>query len=205
MKFDDVRELRGLTQDPRFSRSELNVEGYPSEDFLALVRDVLPEQVTLVPDAENQRTSDHGWEVFKNRELLQPIVSDLSESGMRVALFVEPDVQDVRDAWRIGAHRIELYTEHYARAFDTGSFEGDVVEGVICHLCCCGGGLRPWARGQRGSRSESSKHRSLQGTNSTDRRSWYRSCIDSRRNSPRLPKCSICLLSGAALNANEVD
>jgi len=114
VKFDDVREL--------------NVEGYPSEDFLALVRDVLPEQVTLVPDAENQRTSDHGWEVFKNRELLQPIVSDLSEWGMRVALFVEPHVQDVRDAWRIGAHRIELYTEHYARAFDTGSFEHELLQ-----------------------------------------------------------------------------
>lgn len=61
-------------------------------------------------------------------ELLQLIVSGLSERGMRVALFVEPDVQDGRDAWRIGAHRIELYTEHYVRAFDMGSFEHELLQ-----------------------------------------------------------------------------
>ena len=101
-KFSDVRDLSRLVRTVEFRNAELNVEGYPSDDFLDLVREVVPEQVTLVPDSPNQRTSDHGWEVDERDDFLRPIVAQLSGLGIRVSLFVEPNDSDVEAVGRVG-------------------------------------------------------------------------------------------------------
>lgn len=119
----DVRELSSLLSGEFDDAAELNVEGYPTEEFLGLVDEVRPTQVTLVPDAPDQRTSDHGWNLSGDIRWLKSIVSGLSDSGMRVSLFVEPDEAAMRQARSTGAHRIELYTEHYASAFGARDLE----------------------------------------------------------------------------------
>lgn len=98
---------------------ELNVEGYPSESFLALVAQVRPAQVTLVPDPPNARTSDHGWDIPAARELLAPIIAQLKAWGIRVSLFIEPDCKQVEAAAAIGADCVEFYTGPYAASFPT--------------------------------------------------------------------------------------
>lgn len=113
----DVHQLRGLTAE---AGVEFNVEGYPDDGFLALVCASRPDQCTLVPDAPQQRTSDHGWDVAAHRDLLARTCDRLRRAGIRVSIFVDPDEQQARDAGQVGAHRIELYTEPYAHAFVSG-------------------------------------------------------------------------------------
>ncbi|MCS7162807.1 MAG: pyridoxine 5'-phosphate synthase [Bacteroidia bacterium] len=96
---------------------ELNVEGFPSAEFLALVEKARPAQVTLVPDPPNAVTSDHGWEVETHRGFLAPIIERLHEWGVRVSLFINPEPAQVEAAAEIGADCIELFTGPYARAF----------------------------------------------------------------------------------------
>ena len=115
---DDVRALAGPVRE---RGAELNVEGYPSEDFLALVEETRPDQCTLVPDAPGQRTSDHGWDVARHRALLEDAVARLHDAGVRVSLFVDAatpeDAERVPLAREVGADRVELYTEPWARAY----------------------------------------------------------------------------------------
>ena len=94
--------------------TELNIEGYPSEDFIRLVLDTQPAQVTLVPDAPGQLTSNHGWDVVANSEMLSKIVTRFRDAGIRVSLFVDPDPVQVLEAKIAGADRVELYTKAYA-------------------------------------------------------------------------------------------
>lgn len=96
---------------------ELNIEGYPSEDFLALIEDIKPDQTTLVPDAPDQITSDHGFDFHSQAEFLDPILARLKATGTRVCVFLDPDVEQVRLAAQSKADRIELYTEEYARTY----------------------------------------------------------------------------------------
>ncbi len=112
----DVRELRQLTRE---AGVEFNIEGYPTNDFLRLVHDVRPEQCTLVPDAPDQKTSDHGWDVVAHGSLLQQVIAPLRAARIRVSLFMDPAPELLRLVPATGAHRIELYTEPYARAFPT--------------------------------------------------------------------------------------
>ena len=100
-----------------FDHIEFNIEGYPSPDFLAMVKEVKPDQCTLVPDDVNQLTSDHGWNIAHSADLLKPVLSGLSDSGIRTSLFVDPDPKQSIAASEVGADRIELYTEAYANAF----------------------------------------------------------------------------------------
>ena len=114
-KYKDVRDLAVLIdENPMF---ELNVEGNPSDSFLELVKQTQPNQCTLVPDLPDQLTSDHGWDLKTNGELLTPIIQDLQKSGIRVSLFLDPDVSEVDLARSIGTDRIEFYTQAYADAF----------------------------------------------------------------------------------------
>lgn len=99
---------------------EYNIEGNPFPDFMALVRDVMPDQCTLVPDDPNQSTSDHGWDLHKDGERLKSIVAELKDLGIRVSLFMDPVPDDMALAKAVGADRVELYTEPYAAAFDKG-------------------------------------------------------------------------------------
>lgn len=94
--------------------TEMNIEGYPSEDFIRLVTETQPAQVTLVPDAPGQLTSNHGWDVTANIEKLKEITERFHMAGIRVSIFVDPDPIQVRAAKDAGADRVELYTKSYA-------------------------------------------------------------------------------------------
>ena len=112
IRFTDVPELDALIRS-EFPEAEYNIEGYPTEDFLALVEQAKPEQVTLVPDDPSQATSDHGWEFQQRHNMLTPIVSRLKSNGMRVALFADADPEAMRWAADTGCDRVELYTGPY--------------------------------------------------------------------------------------------
>lgn len=105
---DDVYRLRPLV------KTEFNIEGYPSPEFMELVMRVKPEQVTLVPDAPDALTSSAGWNVGQHMEFLTSIVDRLREGGIRSSIFVGTDIENVQLAARTGADRIELYTKPYA-------------------------------------------------------------------------------------------
>lgn len=103
---------------------ELNIEGNPFHALMDLVRRVVPTQCTLVPDSPEQSTSDHGWDLSRDTARLRPIVRELKTLGVRVSLFLDPDLEQIERAPDLGVDRIELYTETYARAFA----RGDVAE-----------------------------------------------------------------------------
>lgn len=117
-RHSDLPAIRALVDD-EFPQAEFNIEGYPTEEFLALVEKNQPEQVTLVPDDPSQATSDHGWNFSERAEFLEPIVRRLKKGGFRVSLFCDPDPEVVKAAKQTGADRIELYTGPY------GSFHSD--------------------------------------------------------------------------------
>ena len=94
--------------------TEFNIEGYPSQDFMDLVLEVKPEQVTLVPDAPGVITSSEGWDTVKNKEALTEICALLRDNGIRSSIFVNPDGQMIVGAANVGADRVELYTKPYA-------------------------------------------------------------------------------------------
>ncbi len=112
---------------------ELNVEGNPFPELLEIVRKVKPSQCTLVPDGPEQATSDHGWTLVSggsataDAERLAPIVRELAGRGIRVSLFMDPDLEQIAAAGRLGADRVELYTEPWARAFG-GAHQDEVLE-----------------------------------------------------------------------------
>jgi pyridoxine 5-phosphate synthase len=112
---NDVYKLRDLLRlNPDV---EFNIEGYPSEEFMALVLEIKPTQCTLVPDAPDQLTSDHGWDVLGNEELLKSVLGRLRKAGIRSSLFLDPEPTRVAEAKAVGADRIELYTEEFASSF----------------------------------------------------------------------------------------
>ena len=96
---------------------EFNIEGYPSPEFLQMIADVRPAQVTLVPDDPSQLTSNHGWNTVVHRERLTTITETLHQAGCRVSIFVDPVPQMVEGAKAVGADRVELYTGPYADKF----------------------------------------------------------------------------------------
>lgn len=102
---------------------ELNIEGNPFPEFIDLVCAVRPHQCTLVPDAPDARTSDQGWDVKREGEHLRDIVAKLHARGIRVSVFMNPDVAQIERVPGTGADRIELYTEPYARAWGTATLD----------------------------------------------------------------------------------
>lgn len=117
-KYDDITNLKQLCQQHAV---ELNIEGYPSRDFLHYCLENEVDQVTLVPDAPEQITSDHGWVVSQHGEQLQTVLSELRQAGIRSSLFMDTDSREIQLAKNIGADRIELHTESYARSFENGT------------------------------------------------------------------------------------
>lgn len=119
IRFSDLPLLRALIDD-EFPQAEFNIEGYPTEEFLALCEAAEPEQVTLVPDHPSQATSDHGWDFVAHQELLKRVVGRLKAKGMRVSLFADGDgkAEAVEAAHATGADRIELYTGPYGGCYD---------------------------------------------------------------------------------------
>jgi len=108
----DIPALANFLKDKK--NIELNIEGYPSEEFLDLVLSHDCDQVTLVPDAPDQRTSDHGWDVTAKNDFLKTIILRLKDKGRRVSLFLDPDPTLIAGVVKTGADRIELYTGPYA-------------------------------------------------------------------------------------------
>lgn len=117
IRYDDVRNLK------RVLTTELNIEGNPIPSFEELVLEVVPAQVTLVPDAANAITSNAGWDTIDNRQFLTDITSRFHAKGIRVSIFVNPEAKMVAGAKVCGADRVELYTEAYAREYASGPEE----------------------------------------------------------------------------------
>ncbi len=108
---DDVRNLK------RVLATEFNIEGNPTPEFATLVLEVVPTQVTLVPDAPDALTSNAGWDTLAHRDFLTGVAARFRERGIRVSIFVDPDPRQVAGAKACGADRVELYTESYARLY----------------------------------------------------------------------------------------
>ena len=113
----DVHDLAALLQ--RWPQAEYNLEGNPFHNLMPLLRAVRPEQATFVPDAADQATSDHGWNLAQDGERLRPLIDELHTLGIRVSLFMDPDPAAMALARAVGADRVELYTEAYARGWST--------------------------------------------------------------------------------------
>lgn len=109
IRYSDVYKLKEILT------TEFNMEGNPGEQkFIELVSDIRPTQVTLVPDATGQLTSDHGWDTLKNKTFLTETIHRFKELGIRTSIFVDPVPEMVEGAVQTGCDRIELYTESYA-------------------------------------------------------------------------------------------
>lgn len=113
IRYQDVFDLKKVV------KTEFNIEGYPSESFIKLVLEVVPEQVTLVPDPPEAITSSAGWDTIKNQEFLKKVIAQFHSKNIRVSIFVNPEEAMVRAAATTGTNRIELYTEPYASNFET--------------------------------------------------------------------------------------
>ncbi|MFN6946612.1 MAG: pyridoxine 5'-phosphate synthase [Cytophagaceae bacterium] len=113
IRYSDVRDLKESIA------TELNIEGNPEEKFIRLVEEVKPVQVTLVPDAPDAITSDSGWDTVKHKDYLSELTSHFKSMGIRVSLFVNPDLKMIEGAKATGADRVELYTEPYAHYYST--------------------------------------------------------------------------------------
>ncbi len=112
IRYQDVFDLKKVV------KTEFNIEGYPSESFIKLVLDIVPEQVTLVPDPPEALTSSAGWDTIKNQEFLRKIIAQFHSKNIRVSIFVNPEEAMVRAAATTGTNRVELYTEPYASNFE---------------------------------------------------------------------------------------
>jgi pyridoxine 5-phosphate synthase len=112
IRYHDVLEIKPVIT------TEFNIEGYPSQGFIALVLAVKPDQVTLVPDAHDAITSNAGWDTIKHTSFLTDIVSTFKKEGIRTSLFVDTNPLHIEYAALTGSDRIELYTEPYATGFD---------------------------------------------------------------------------------------
>lgn len=126
--FSDVRKLRSVTT------QEFNIEGYPSSDFIDLVLDVVPEQVTLVPDPPGILTSNAGWDTLAHATLLKEVLERFRNAGIRTSLFIGVDHALIEGAAAAGADRIELYTGPYAEDFhkDPAAAVQPFVEAAAC-------------------------------------------------------------------------
>jgi len=111
IRYNDVHELKKVVT------TEFNIEGNPIPKFIELVLEVKPEQVTLVPDAEDAITSNAGWDTIKHKSFLQEVIATFRAEGIRTSIFVDPDSKMVEGAAQIGTDRIELYTESFAKDY----------------------------------------------------------------------------------------
>jgi pyridoxine 5-phosphate synthase len=108
IRFKDVWDLKAIL------KTEFNIEGYPSPEFIKLVKSVKPHQVTLVPDPPEAITSSSGWDTINNQEFLKEVVADFQQSGIRVSIFIDTNLKNIEFAAKTGTDRVELYTEPYA-------------------------------------------------------------------------------------------
>jgi pyridoxine 5-phosphate synthase len=115
IRYKDVLDIKPVIT------TEFNIEGYPSDKFIALVLSVKPDQVTLVPDAHDAITSNAGWDTVKYKNHLTDIVSTFKKEGIRTSLFVDTNPVNIEFAAKTGTDRVELYTEPFATEFSKDS------------------------------------------------------------------------------------
>jgi pyridoxine 5-phosphate synthase len=111
IRYQDVYDLRPIL------KTEFNIEGYPSPEFIKLVSSVKPNQVTLVPDPPDAITSNAGWDTVKYFDFLNDVIADFQSIGIRVSIFIDTNLKNIEFAAKIGTDRVELYTEPYATNF----------------------------------------------------------------------------------------
>jgi pyridoxine 5-phosphate synthase len=114
IRYSDVYDIKPVI------KTEFNIEGYPSEDFIRLVLSILPDQVTLVPDPPGAITSSAGWDTISNLAFLTEIIKNFRKNGIRTSIFIDTDIDNIKNAALTGTDRIELYTEPYARMYQAG-------------------------------------------------------------------------------------
>lgn len=115
VKYSDLYEIKDLTKD--YEKIEFNIEGYPSDDFINRVLDVLPDQVTLVPDPPEALTSSFGWDCEEYQEFLTNVIKRFKEKNIRVSIFINPSIKTLSNLEIIKPDRVELYTYDYARNY----------------------------------------------------------------------------------------
>ncbi|MBS3992938.1 MAG: pyridoxine 5'-phosphate synthase [Bacteroidetes bacterium] len=115
IRYQDVYDLKPIVT------TEYNIEGNPIEDFIKIVLDVKPTQVTLVPDAIDAITSNAGWDTLKNKDFLSEVINEFKRNGIRTSIFIETDLKMIEGAIKTGADRVELYTEEFAKQYDLGN------------------------------------------------------------------------------------
>lgn len=170
IRYDDVRNLK------RVLTTELNIEGNPIPSFVDLVLEVVPAQVTLVPDAHDAITSNAGWDTLAHREFLTGVTRRFHERGIRVSIFVDPVPAMVAGAKACGADRVELYTEAYAR-----EYPADPARAVAPYVAAAEEARRAGAGPECGARPVVGEPPQLRGAHPLDRRGLDRTRADQRR------------------------
>ena len=117
IRYADARELKPVL------KTEFNIEGKPIQQFIDLVLEVNPAQVTLVPDAEDAITSNAGWDTLKHKDYLKEVIAEFKSNGIRTSIFVDPDMKMIEGAAETGTDRIELYTESFAVGYSKGNMD----------------------------------------------------------------------------------
>ena len=118
IKYQDARDLKNVVY------TEFNIEGNPQHNFIDLVLECKPTQVTLVPDAIGAITSSAGWDTIKNQSYLTEVIQEFQRNGIRTSIFVDPILEMIEGAKKIGTERIELYTEEFAHQYNLGNKNG---------------------------------------------------------------------------------
>lgn len=111
IRYNDIMQLKDLVT------TEFNIEGYPDERYMKIIRELKPAQATLVPDPPDVLTSNAGWDTVRHQELLKKIIHEIKSAGVRVSVFVDASVRMIEGAAKAGSDRIELYTEPYASQY----------------------------------------------------------------------------------------
>lgn len=117
IKYQDAYDISAFLKD--YPEIEFNIEGKPNERFLQLIREVKPHQCTLVPDSEDQLTSDHGYDIINEHQLLSDISNELASFGTRCAVFIDPDIEQFKAVVNSDIKAIEIYTEDWAKGYGT--------------------------------------------------------------------------------------
>lgn len=124
IRYQDVYDISALLKG--YPEIEFNIEGNPNEQFLKIIREVKPHQCTLVPDSDDQLTSDHGFDIITHHEFLSTLSKELEAFGTRCAVFIDPDIEQIKAVIESDVQTIEMYTEEWARAYSNGKSDDHI-------------------------------------------------------------------------------
>ena len=124
IRYQDVYDISAFLKD--YPEIEFNIEGNPNEQFLKIIREVKPHQCTLVPDSDDQLTSDHGFDIIAHHEFLSTLSKELQAFGTRCAVFIDPDIEQIKAVIESDVQTIEMYTEEWARAYSNGKSDDNI-------------------------------------------------------------------------------